>query len=192
MVKIKAEKTSKQHNGFTENVNNENSFSDSLNRTPGGNQHDANLWDNEELVMKALRIYGKMPRPQVFNEISRVCKLSNLRKSRYFHEKMMKNNPFKDKILQLLAEEGEQTYPYFKIFFEEYKTKKQRQSLINCNDNTVNQVPMKTDSAIYEYNNIDNSVGCHSNDLDTNHSNQVYFNNEAVSYLKLDLMKILY
>ena len=104
MVKIKGSPQTaspavhSHHHSFVEN-NNENSFNDG--RTPSNQQDNAKLWDNDELVMKALRVYGKMPRPQVFNEISRVCKLSNLRKSRYFHEKMMKNNPFKDKKNQL-------------------------------------------------------------------------------------------
>ena len=91
----------------------------------------AKLWDNEELVVMALRVYGKYPRPQCFSEISRVCGLSNLRKSRYFHEKMMKSNPYEKKIRRLLAEEGEEAYPFFKIFFEEYKTKKERQKLMS-------------------------------------------------------------
>lgn len=89
------------------------------------------LWDNEELVMTALKVYGKHPRPQCFNEISRVCKLSNLRKSRYFHEKMMKNNPYEKQIKKLIADEGEDAYPFFKIFFDEFKTKKERLKLMN-------------------------------------------------------------
>ncbi len=99
--------------------------------TNSNNSCGSKLWDNDELVMKALRVYGKNPRPQCFNEISRVCKLSNLRKSRYFHEKMMKNNPYESKIRKLIAEEGEAEYPFFKIFFEEYKTKKERQKLMS-------------------------------------------------------------
>jgi len=188
MVKIKGSSQTaspavhSQHHSFVEN-NNENSFNDSLGRTPS-NQDNAKLWDNDELVMKALRVYGKMPRPQVFNEISRVCKLSNLRKSRYFHEKMMKNNPFKDKILQLLAEEGEQTYPYFKIFFEEYKTKKQRLSLINSNENGSSECAKSAETLPKcDYNSVENSVDCNSNDFDTNNSNsdQVFYNNAQVT-----------
>jgi len=115
--------------GFN-NVNNNNTnncSNTSTNSSNGGSK----LWDNDELVMQALRVYGKHPRPQCFNEISRVCKLSNLRKSRYFHEKMMKNNPYEAKIRKLIAEEGESEYPFFKIFFEEYKTKKERQKLMS-------------------------------------------------------------
>ena len=98
----------------------------------------AKLWENDELVMKALKVYGKFPRPHAFGEISRVCKLSNLRKSRYFHEKMMRNNPYEDKIRKLIAEEGEETYPFFRIFFDEYKTKKERQKLMNhADDNSA-------------------------------------------------------
>ena len=98
----------------------------------------AKLWENDELVMKALKVYGKFPRPHAFGEISRVCKLSNLRKSRYFHEKMMRNNPYEDKIRKLIAEEGEEAYPFFRIFFDEYKTKKERQKLMNhADDNSA-------------------------------------------------------
>lgn len=167
---------------------NENSFSvDSQSCTPGHNNDNAKLWDNDELVMKALRVYGKMPRPQVFNEISRVCKLSNLRKSRYFHEKMMKNNPFKDKIMKIIAEEGEHNYPYFKIFFEEYKTKKQRLSLIN-NENVVDSINVNFGMK-KENNNplhapkldhsVENSVE-NSNDYENSCSDQVYYNNDEV------------
>lgn len=101
------------------------------------NSTSSKLWDNEDLVMQALRVYGKFPRPQCFNEISRVCKLSNLRKSRYFHEKMMKNNPYEEKIRRLIAEEGENEYPFFKIFFEEYKTKKERQKLMSVEEDNI-------------------------------------------------------
>lgn len=104
------------------------------------NDNGAKLWDNDELVLTALKVYGKHPRPQCFNEISRVCKLSNLRKSRYFHEKMMKNNPYEKKMRKLLAEEGEEAYPFFKIFFEEYKTKKERQKLMNYEEDKMNNM----------------------------------------------------
>lgn len=143
-----------------------------LNRSAGGNASEK-LWDNDELVMKALRVYGKMPRPQVFNEISRVCKLSNLRKSRYFHEKMMKNNPFKDKIMHLINEEGEQAYPYFKIFFEEYKTKKQRLSLMNSEN--ISDPVMKLDTSSKLDNSVENSVE-NSNDYENSNSDQVFYN----------------
>jgi hypothetical protein len=123
---------------------------------------------------------------QVFNEISRVCKLSNLRKSRYFHEKMMKNNPFKDKIMKIIAEEGEHNYPYFKIFFEEYKTKKQRLSLIN-NENVVdsngygvkkeNSNPLGLPKLDHS---VENSVE-NSNDYENSCSDQVYYHNDEVS-----------
>lgn len=174
---------------------NENSFSvDSLSQscnTQGNNNDNAKLWDNDELVMKALRVYGKMPRPQVFNEISRVCKLSNLRKSRYFHEKMMKNNPFKDKIMQIIKEEGEHNYPYFKIFFEEYKTKKQRLSLINnenvesLNVNAVNGnfAQKKENSNPLMIPKLDHSVENsveNSNDYENSCSDQVYYNNDEI------------
>jgi hypothetical protein len=43
---------------------NENSFSESQ-LSSNNNSDNAKLWDNDELVMKALRVYGKMPRPQV-------------------------------------------------------------------------------------------------------------------------------
>lgn len=102
------------------------------------NTDSAKLWDNEDLVLTALKVYGKHPRPQCFTEISRVCKLSNLRKSRYFHEKMMKNNPYEKKIRKLIAEEGEEAYPFFKIFFEEYKTKKERQKLMSYEEDKIN------------------------------------------------------
>lgn len=156
------------------------SLANSINCTPNSSDN-AKLWDNDELVMKALRVYGKMPRPQVFNEISRVCKLSNLRKSRYFHEKMMKNNPFKDKIMQLIAEEGEHNYPYFKIFFEEYKTKKQRLSLIN-NENVADFVPKLNGGNTFSTkldHSVENSVE-NSNDYENSCSDQVYYNNDEV------------
>lgn len=190
-----------QNNSYADysQTGNENSFSvDSQNCTPGSNNDNAKLWDNDELVMKALRVYGKMPRPQVFNEISRVCKLSNLRKSRYFHEKMMKNNPFKDKIMKIIAEEGEQNYPYFKIFFEEYKTKKQRLSLIN-NDNVVDSmnvgfgVKKENSNPLLMAQKLDHSVENsveNSNDYENSCSDQVYYNNDEVSSF-LCCMKIV-
>ena len=108
------------------------------------------LWDNEELVMRALKVYGKHPRPQCFKEIARVCNLSNIRKSRYFHEKMMRNNPFKDKIHDLLAAEGDHSYPYFKIFFEEYKTRKERSKLIKieANRQNISNDPIKNEGSL--------------------------------------------
>jgi len=143
------------------------------------NDNGVKLWDNEELVMAALKIYGKMPRPQVFNEISRVCNLSNIRKSRYFHEKMMKNNPFEDKIRKLIEEEGEHTYPYFKIFFEEYKTKKQRLSLIQANDGQEN-IPQRKKMKL-ENNSVENSVE-NSNDYENSNENEYNYNNQHTNY----------
>lgn len=139
------------------------------------NNDGAKLWDNEELVMTALKVYGKHPRPQCFNEISRVCKLSNLRKSRYFHEKMMKNNPYEKKIRKLLADEGEETYPFFKIFFEEYKTKKERQKLMSYEEDKHNLSQVVTEFNMnkdHSHDYIDNS-----NDM---HSNEDYYNESSL------------
>lgn len=185
MVKIKMplqSSASPANNSFNQN---NISLNDSQNNTPSND--NAKLWDNDELVMKALRVYGKMPRPQVFNEISRVCKLSNLRKSRYFHEKMMKNNPYKDKIMKIIEEEGEHNYPYFKIFFEEYKTKKQRLSLIN-NENNIDSAnvnySLKKEMSLTSMpkklnHSVENSVE-NSNDYENSCSDQVYYNNDEV------------
>jgi len=194
------------NHSFTENSYLQNSLNESQNFNTPSQTDNAKLWDNDELVMKALRVYGKMPRPQVFNEISRVCKLSNLRKSRYFHEKMMKNNPFKEKILKLIQEEGEQTYPYFKIFFEEYRTKKQRLSLINNNENISEQTQVlnmkkENDKSLFTHyqitngktngnnnnvntNKLDNSVENsveNSNDYENSNSDQIYYNNDEIN-----------
>lgn len=138
------------------------------------------LWDNEELVMAALKVYGKNPRPQCFNEISRVCNLSNNRKSRYFHEKMMKNNPFEDKMRKLIEEEGEHAYPYFKIFFEEYKTKKQRLSLIHGNDGQENMSQRK--KIKLENGSVENSVE-NSNDYENSNENEQMCFNGQVCFL---------
>lgn len=118
----------------------------SSNQRNNSTNDGSKLWDNEELVITALKVYGKHPRPQCFNEISRVCKLSNLRKSRYFHEKMMKNNPFERQINKLIADEGEETYPFFKIFFDEFKTKKERLKLINNDEDKLNFIYKKESS----------------------------------------------
>lgn len=188
MVKIKLPFNSNVNASPAQMYNTNESLNDSQNKdsclTPSND--NAKLWDNDELVMKALRVYGKMPRPQVFNEISRVCKLSNLRKSRYFHEKMMKNNPFKDKIMQIINEEGEHNYPYFKIFFEEYKTKKQRLSLIN-NENVANVHNFKKENNNGMFNSVhklDNSVENsveNSNDYENSCSDQIYYNNDGMN-----------
>lgn len=157
------------------------------NRMSSFNNDGSKLWDNEELVLTALKVYGKHPRPQCFNEISRVCKLSNLRKSRYFHEKMMKNNPYEKKILKLLAEEGEETYPFFKIFFEEYKTKKERQKLMNYEEDKQ-QIMAINNNQNHEYSNgyLENSTEMNSiehNSIEHNgnehNSNEDYY--EAMS-----------
>lgn len=118
--------------------------------SPENRNDTPNLWDNEELVMRALKVYGKHPRPQCFNEIARVCNLSNIRKSRYFHEKMMRSNPYKDKIYALIAAEGEHSYPYFKIFFEEYKTRKERSKLmkIEAHQQKTSKDIIKTEGSV--------------------------------------------
>lgn len=154
----------------------------------------AKLWDNDELVLMALKVYGKYPRPQCFNEISRVCKLSNLRKSRYFHEKMMKNNPYEDKMRQLIADEGEEAYPFFKIFFEEYKTKKERQKLIGYEEDKQslsvsndNSVLVDNSPEVFDNDQYNEDVMEYSNDMDNESEqlesiNQQVVNNSQVFY----------